>query len=744
MKAAAGKQQENPISDGLLNLIRPFLILFLPVALFIGALVWGFYFMFITNQREMAASQDADMILLQKESIDRDFQMIVADALFLAQQSALHEAVGGIEPGEWVHLATDYLAFSSRKQVYDQVRFIDTKGMERVRVNFNDGEPAIVPEEGLQDKSQRYYFRDTVGLGYTEVFVSPFDLNIEHGQLEQPLKPMIRFGTPVVDPDGNKRGIIVLNYLGRSLIDNFIRTHVHHPDRSSLVNSQGYWLHNARTDLEWGFMFADGKQRTFGNAFPQEWQQIITSDAGQLLTENGMFNYTTVYPLIESWKSSTGAAEAFKPSARLVEGKEYFWKIISHTTPEALDAAVTDAANTSLQIYALLLLAAGGGCLLLLHFRERHRLAEAALKQSELDLAEAQHLAKIGNWNLDLVNNALMWSNEIYHIFEIDAQQFDASYEAFLSAIHPEDREMVNQAYTDSLEDKQSYDIEHRLLMPDGSLKWVHEHCETIYDDNGAPIRSIGTVQDITERKKEEAYRENLLSELKAKNKELEQFAYSVSHDLKTPMITIRGFLSRLEQDIADGNSSYVHDDVQRIASATTKMQEMLEDVLELSRIGRIVNPFAQVSLSELALEAVDAFEEQIVRDKVQIDVDGELPVVNVDRARLLQVYQNLIANALFHAGKKDGLLIEVGSEERGNEAVFFVRDNGIGIESRFHQTIFGLFEKLDTKSGGTGVGLALCRNIVEAHGGRIWVESEGEGKGAGFYFTLGSKSRPN
>ncbi len=246
---------------------------------------------------------------------------------------------------------------------------------------------------------------------------------------------------------------------------------------------------------------------------------------------------------------------------------------------------------------------------------------------------------------------------------------------------------------------------------------------------------------EIAERKESERQRERLVDDLKAKNRELENFAYSVSHDLKTPMITIRGFLSRLEQDIADGNSSNVHDDVQRITGATKKMQEMLEDVLELSRVGRLVSPLEDVSLSKLALEAAAAFDEQIRQGKVQLDVAADMPDVHGDRPRLLSVFQNLIGNALIHAGKKTGLHIEIGGELKEGEAVCFVRDNGIGIEPRFHEKIFGLFERLDPRVEGSGVGLALCRRIIDAHGGHIRVESGGKGKGSTFHFTL--RSRP-
>jgi len=250
--------------------------------------------------------------------------------------------------------------------------------------------------------------------------------------------------------------------------------------------------------------------------------------------------------------------------------------------------------------------------------------------------------------------------------------------------------------------------------------------------------RTADLQDEIVERKRVEEQREALVGELKAKNRELEHFAYSISHDLKTPMITIRGFLKQLEKDVVEENIAHVQDDVQRISSATKKMQQMLEDVLELSRIGRFINPPEETPLSDLALEAVAAFEQLISKDGVQVDVEPDMPTVHVDRPRLLQVYQNLIGNALKYMGDQDRPHIEIGSRNRDGETAYFVRDNGIGIDPRFLEKVFNLFDKLDPKSQGTGVGLALCKRIVEAYGGRIWAESEGLGEGCTFYFTLG------
>ncbi len=130
-----------------------------------------------------------------------------------------------------------------------------------------------------------------------------------------------------------------------------------------------------------------------------------------------------------------------------------------------------------------------------------HKRAEEELRTSEARLNEAQRLAHLGSWELDLTRDALFWSDEIYRIFEIDSVHFGASYEAFLNLVHPEDRATVNAAYLDSVKSKTPYEITHRLLMSDGRIKYVHERCETFYDDNGVPLRSIGTVQDVTERK---------------------------------------------------------------------------------------------------------------------------------------------------------------------------------------------------------------------------------------------------
>ena len=224
---------------------------------------------------------------------------------------------------------------------------------------------------------------------------------------------------------------------------------------------------------------------------------------------------------------------------------------------------------------------------------------------------------------------------------------------------------------------------------------------------------------------------------MESKNAELERFTYTVSHDLKSPLFTIRGFLGYLEQDALAGKHERVKSDMERISAATEKMQMLLNDLLELSRIGRLKNASVSIPFDELARDAVELVHGQIMQRGVAIHIDPNLPTVFGDRQRLVEVIQNLVDNASKFMGDQPEPRIEIGQAgEEAGQPVLYVRDNGIGILPEHHDRVFGLFNKLDVKSDGTGIGLALVKRIVEVHGGRIWVQSEA-GKGSTFYFTL-------
>lgn len=224
---------------------------------------------------------------------------------------------------------------------------------------------------------------------------------------------------------------------------------------------------------------------------------------------------------------------------------------------------------------------------------------------------------------------------------------------------------------------------------------------------------------------------------LREKHSELERFIYTVSHDLKSPLITARTFLGYLEKDLESNDSERIQQDLAYVLSATEKMDRLLGELLKMSRIGRIVNPPTIVTLRELVAEALDAVAGPIANRGVKITITGENITLYGDRPRLAEIWQNLLENAVKYTGEQTDPLIEIGVRQEFLKTVFFVRDNGIGLDPGDQEKIFGLFVKLEPRSEGSGFGLAMVKQIVEYYQGSIWVESAGLGKGSTFFFTL-------
>jgi signal transduction histidine kinase len=234
--------------------------------------------------------------------------------------------------------------------------------------------------------------------------------------------------------------------------------------------------------------------------------------------------------------------------------------------------------------------------------------------------------------------------------------------------------------------------------------------------------------------------------ELEARNAELERFTYVVSHDLKSPLVTVRGFLSYVERDAQAGRLDRVESDLARIRAATGRMAQLLDDLLELSRTGRIDRPHEDVPFEEVVREARSLAEGRLSARGVRIEVEGPLPAVRGDRRRLVELVQNLLDNAAKFAGDRPEPAVWIGARDAGagaGQVTLYVRDNGIGIDAAHQDRVFELFHRLDPAIEGTGLGLALARRIVETHGGRIWVESGGGGGGAPDWLSRAAAGPP-
>jgi PAS domain S-box-containing protein len=258
-----------------------------------------------------------------------------------------------------------------------------------------------------------------------------------------------------------------------------------------------------------------------------------------------------------------------------------------------------------------------------------------------------------------------------------------------------------------------------------------------IKDKAGALRGVVHVWRDITELKRVEEERERIISELKRSNQELQQFAYVASHDLQEPLRTVASYVELLAMKYKGKLDEKADKYISFAVQGANRMSELINDLLAFSRVGTRSGPFKRLSMDEALDRALSNLRKSIRESGAAITRDA-MPEVIGDHSQLSQLFQNLIANALKFRKESKLPKIHVSAEHRGNEWIFGVHDEGIGIEPRFYERIFTIFQRLHTKEEypGTGVGLAIAKRIVERHGGRIWVESK-PGEGSSFYFTL-------
>lgn len=382
---------------------------------------------------------------------------------------------------------------------------------------------------------------------------------------------------------------------------------------------------------------------------------------------------------------------------------------------------------------------------------------EEMLKKSEVRLKEAQRIAKVGSWELDILNNELFWTDEIFNIFEIDQSEFEASYDAFINGIHPDDRKMVNQAYTESLNNRTPYEIVHRLKMTDGRVKYVRETCESFFDDDGKPLRSVGTVQDITELHNAEEelikYRDHLEEVVVERTADMEQarddaerannakseFLSRMSHELRTPLNAILGFGQLFEMDL-DELSQKQKGNITEILDAGSHLLSLVNDVLDLSTIesGKLEITMEAVPVDAVLKECIALINIQAKERQLNIvdHVSSMGHIVYADFTRLKQVLLNLLSNAVKYNSNSGS--ITLSSKVINNHFLrICIADTGNGLSKNSLSKLFTPFERLDVNGvDGVGIGLVISKYLTEMMGGSIGVDSE-QGKGSVFWIEI-------
>lgn len=336
-------------------------LIFLPLAVITAGVVAALYWNQSASQRSVLAENQRNQLRLLDQSLSAEFPPVIADLRILSHLRALRALLVEDTPAARQALAEEFQAIVRHKQVYDQARFLDARGMEVVRVNWTAGQADVTPREKLQHKRDRYYFTATLPLRPGEVYVSPLDLNVEDGRLEHPLKPVVRFATPVHDAAGQVQGVVVLNYLGSKLLGLLPAVDPTATEQVQLLNSEGYWLRGESSLDDWAFMHPDRLDRKFGQRFAEEWREIAAAESAQLTTAAGLWTSRTVRPfppgILGPAPPTSGQSAPDEPATGESEAEvwPYAWKLVSRVPPSTLAAMQQSLAASLWRLFGSLL-----------------------------------------------------------------------------------------------------------------------------------------------------------------------------------------------------------------------------------------------------------------------------------------------------------------------------------------------------------------------------------------------------
>lgn len=323
-------------------------------------------------QKTMIINNEEKLVYAERTIISNKMERLVSDLLYMADSFKLNEK----NNEDFSQLEQQWLSFSNRKKIYDQIRFIDLDGNEIIRVNYSENGSYLTQRENLQNKKDRYYFTDTMTLNEKQIYISKLDLNIENNIIEQPVKPMIRLSIPYFDNNGNLKGIIVLNYLANDMLKQLKTIASASQGSIFMLNSNGYWIVNSEdTSKEWAFMYSDKTDTNFQNQFSSEWEKLINDKEGYLVTSNGVFNYTNIF------LNNTYKIENFQYSLVLGEGDYYLLSYISPNSSAGklflmniFDIAINIIKNNFYVYLFLLVIAASLGIFITINKKEKAKI----------------------------------------------------------------------------------------------------------------------------------------------------------------------------------------------------------------------------------------------------------------------------------------------------------------------------------------------------------------------------------
>lgn len=681
-----------------LAMLAPALVVIAIVALFLN-------YLGDRSNLETAKSLEVNQVELEHDSIRQDFNLIVSDLLYLARDLTLQSFLSTGSPADRAALGEQFLRFSAAKRVYDQVRYIDASGAEVVRINATpQGPPQLVPDSSLQRKADRYYVAAGLALEPGKVFVSPFDLNVENDQVERPLKPTIRFATPAVDRAGKKSGIVVLNFLGETLLKELQQTSINSLGRVKLLNPDGFFLYSGVPGDAWGFQLPERADRRFDRMFPDAWERVANESSGQFQTASGLFTFRTVHPLTETHAPTSATAETVDSPAG------YHWKLVSWVPTSELDQASIDRRRI-VGVFAFL---SGLGAAIGLWFLARAQVARAEAR-AELAANEKRFRELANNvddvlWTATPDRRRMTYLSPAFErIWGRPVAAAIQSPDEWLAAILPEDRQAVENAFF-TRRNGGGFDIHYRIVRPDGGVRTIWDRGFVVTGPDGEPERMVGIADDTTALR--EAQDLALLSERLAA---IGEAMTGLAHESRNALQRSQACLDMLAKRLKDRPE--LAELLIRAQTAQDDLYSLYEEVrgyaapVQLRKKLVETRPFLESTWQHVA----EAHAGRTPAFSLEIQAPSHW---RLDPAAIERAVRNALENACGAAGP-DGA-VTLSADLADGWLRLAIRDTGNGLNAEQRARIFEPF--FTTKARGTGLGMAIARRLVEAHGGRIGI----------------------
>lgn len=471
------------------SFIWHFLIFFIPASITLVIGIGLHYSFHIKANLQTLEKTDLLNVRLAQLTINNVLQDIVSDIKYLHEHNQLQNGFLNTPRARKI-LENDFLSFSRHRKIYDQIRYLNLQGKEIVRINYNNGKPLIVKEENLQAKDNRYYVTKTLALKKNEIYWSPFDLNIENNTIETPYKPTIRIGTPVYNTYNHRTGVLILNFDGKKLINEFKRATANIADHIMLVNESGDWLSHPQSKHEWDFMFTDNNSITFATTHPEFWQKIVTQPRiKQQHIRHSLLTYATIFI------NSIGKAKTFN-----THNDKSFWKIIAFAPPHLLDRSHIEFLKRNVLFYIIIFLVLTVSTFLLARLQIKKQKAEA---QGEYDRGFRNILESMDLIAITLNANAdIIFCNHSFIELSGYNKESILNNNWFQSFVDKDEQSSCHKKFLESFKSgKNSAQREGDIILKDGSKHLICWSTTLSYDARDKPVNITYIGTDITEQR---------------------------------------------------------------------------------------------------------------------------------------------------------------------------------------------------------------------------------------------------